>query len=91
MRLTPGEYRRGVISWESPQPIHVRTRTGEASGEVSEWSDWLTDSTGSLVQSLPGTQCQLSLRSAIGGAFDPPKELRWEAERDNEVVTWLFD
>ena len=64
MKMTPDEYKRGVISWECHDPIHVRTRTAGAPGEAAEWSDWLTDPSGSVVQSPPGTKGQLSLRSA---------------------------
>ena len=90
MRLTPEELSRGVISWESGEPLVVRTRTASEGEEPTGWSDWLTESTGSVVQSAQGRMRQLSLRNPTGGAFVPPNQLRWEQEMDDEVVTWVY-
>ncbi len=81
MKLTPDEFKRGIISWESEEPIHVRTRTAGPAGETTGWSDWLTDSTGSVVNSPAGTRFQLSIRSAEGGSSVHPNQLRWEQEQ----------
>jgi len=91
MKLTPDEFKRGIISWESEGPIQVRTRTAGPAGETTGWSDWLTDSAGSVVKSPAGPRRQLSIRSAGGGALVPPNQLRWEQEQGDEVVTLLFD
>lgn len=91
MKLTPDEFKRGIISWESEGPIQVRTRTAGPAGETTGWSDWLTDSAGSVVKSPAGPRRQLSIRSAGGGALVPPNQLRWEQEQGDEVVTRLFE
>ena len=91
MKLTPDEFKRGIISWESERPIHVRTRTAGPAGETTGWSEWLTDPAVSVVESPAGMRCQLSIRSAQGGSLVYPNRLRWEQEQGDEVVTRLFD
>ena len=90
MRLSPEEFSRGIISWNCREPLVLRTRTASETEESTAWSDWLKESTGSAVQSPPRRMRQLSLRNPTRGTFVPPKELRWEQEMGDEVVTWVY-
>ena len=76
MKLTPDEYRRGLVKWNPSASIEVRTSASDDPDAATVWSDPVSDPTGSKVPSPPGGHINLSFR--MTGAGEPPFPVRWD-------------
>jgi hypothetical protein len=90
MRLTPDEYRQGLIKWNPRSHAEVRTQTANDETTESTWSEPLSDANGSKVQSPPGQFIQISHR-LLGGS-EPPFHIRWDRlDVSGAVCTVVLD
>ena len=89
MKLTPDEYRRGLLSWDSEETLKFSTSSAPTPEQPPDFSAPLADSGGSVVQSLD-YRFRAIRQEPVGSTFGP-FQVRWEALRDDRVETRLWN
>jgi hypothetical protein len=84
MKLTPEDYRRGLLKWNPQSSAEVHTFATDDPDAPTIWSDPHTDPSGSLVTSAAGVQVQLSIRRT--GEGELPFPIRWDRLAQGEIV-----
>ncbi len=90
MKLTTEEYRRGLLSWDIDSNAALRTSTAESLDEPPVWSEFLTDASGSKVQSPPYRYAAISITPEDPTALARPHSIRWERLLDDAIVTTIW-
>jgi hypothetical protein len=84
LRLSRVEFERGVIAWDD-QRLPVRTRTFDAHGRPSAWSELLRDHTGSVVQSPPGSRAEIDFDVGIKVPRSILPQTYWSYHNDRGI------
>lgn len=89
MRLTAEEYRRGLVKWNTESTNHVLTRSSD--GDVSEWSEPLTNPNGSVSTSVPRRFGQVRISPSLPDSVQP-FPVYWERlTSEGNIVTSVLD
>jgi hypothetical protein len=88
MKLTPDEYRRGLVKWNPAASIKVQTATSDDPLAPLEWSAPLSDPNGSQVLSPPGQYVQMSWQQKAAGPA--PYPVRWDRSAPEGAVQSLI-
>ena len=81
MKLTPDEYRRGLLSWDSEKTLKFSTSSAPTPEQPPDFSAPLADFGGSVVQPLD-YQFKAIREEPVGSAVGP-LQVRWEALKGN--------
>ncbi len=91
MKLSSEQHKRGILTWDASGPIIFNTATADSQSEPPDWSNDLTDSNGSIVESLPRNLNMLRAKPAKQRTMPGSLSVRWERAGSNSVVTQIWD
>lgn len=90
MKLTPEAHRRGLLSWTTRATLRLRTDSTDDPALPPKWSEYLTDPTGSLVQSSAHRFSMLAAEVVENEALLHPFEVRWQRALDDKFFTRVY-
>ncbi len=90
MKLTAEEYQRGILYWNVTGKLKIKT-SSTLPGEPPQWSDWLTEPQGSLMQTPGHSDVHFDVKA--DGPVDQarPIQLRLERCEHGEIVTMIWE
>ena len=93
MRLSREGFARGIVSWDGPPGLVVRTMTVTPEGEPTELSAHLSDPSGSLAMSPPHEERTVRVEAANAVGISQLPEIRWTYHDDQGVLTtvWRYE
>ena len=91
MKLTPDQYRRGLLKWDSDSPVLISTATTNGPGEQEFHSAPHSDAAGSIVETPPARLQSIGVILPTGTTVIRNLQVRWERMHDEGVQTLVYE